>query len=140
MIKRKYYPYWEWEEYYCGMWRDVNKTEKDEFISCAVEFMNNTTNFGNYMLQTVDQWPISSAQNLSNTGMNRRAWLGQAACCVAFNCPESAVRQAWNMLDAQKQTAANTEADIAIMYWEENYATEEEDEEISESKRSRGCA
>ena len=128
-MKREYYPYWQWEEYQFGMWNEIAINKREAMFQSTVEFMKQTNKFGNYMLQVVDQWPISCAQNLSNSGMNRRAWIGQAACCLAFGCPEHLVRQAWNVITEEHQKAANTEADIAIMYWEENYSKRGDNDE-----------
>jgi hypothetical protein len=35
------------------------------------------------MLRVIREWPVAASVNLSNTAMNQRAWLGQAACCLA---------------------------------------------------------
>lgn len=121
-IIREYYPYWEWEEYTCEMWRSTTKQEEEELLKQAIEFTGDYKKYGEYMIQAVDQWPISCAQNLSCTGMNRQAWIGHAACCIALNCPEHITRKAWHHLTQEQQDLANAEADKAIKYWETDYA------------------
>jgi len=69
----------------------------------------------------VKEWPNACEQNLTNTNINRRAWVGHAACCLAFGCPEYITREAWGFLSDKQRDDANKQADYAIMIWEENY-------------------
>lgn len=121
-IIREYFPFWEWEEYTCGMWRSTTKQEEPELLRLAVLFTGDHSRYGEYMIQAVDQWPISCRQNLSAKGINRQAWIGHAACCIALNCPEHITRKAWHFLTQSQQDLANAEADKAIKYWETDYA------------------
>ncbi len=73
------------------------------------------------MGRVVDEWKNSCEHNLTNKTQNRKAWIGHAACALAFNCPEDIVREAWGYLTEKQQIAANCKAVNAIEYWEENY-------------------
>ncbi len=117
-IKRIYHPYWLWEEAQHNMWGHVD--DKEKHINDCVELMNDTEKFASYMMDVVNQWEYSCEHNLSNTEYNRRAWLGWAACALAFNCPENITRIAWGKISEEKQNAANNEAEKAIKYWETN--------------------
>jgi hypothetical protein len=74
------------------------------------------------MLKAIDLWPVSCEHNLSCTGMNRQAWIGHAACCIATGCPEHITRLAWHTLTQKQQDEANAKADFAIKTWEERNA------------------
>jgi hypothetical protein len=54
--------------------------------------------------------------------MNRQAYIGHAAACIAIGSPEYITRLAWHQLTNDQQDKANNKADIAIKTWEENYA------------------
>ena len=120
-IVQVWYHYEKWEEYHAGMWRQVSKDEEMVYLKQAIEFTGNTEKYGNFMLEVIEEWPISCEQNLTNLSVNRRAWIGHAACCIAFNCPEHIVRSAWWRLTEQQRKDANVKADLAIAKWEERY-------------------
>jgi hypothetical protein len=117
-IKRVYYPYWQWEDYQQGMWRILPKQEEQEYLNKAIEFTGNYKLYGSYMLKVLQEYPISCKQFLTNLSINRRAWIGHAACNIAINCPEYITRQAWKQLTDNQRILANLEADKAILKWE----------------------
>ena len=120
-IKQIYHHYEEWEEYRYGMWRIILGAKRKEFLEQTIKFIGNTELYGSYMLKVVDMWPISCEQNLTCPGINKQAWIGQAACCIALGCPEDITREAWRYLSKKQQDQANEKADIAIKTWEEKY-------------------
>lgn len=120
-MDKKYYPYWEWEEYKEGMWRTTSNEERKKLLKKAIKFTGNYKLYGKYMLQVIKLWEKSCEQNLLNTGTNRRAWVGHSAVCIAINCPEDITREAWRHLTEEQQEKANNQADIAIKKWEDNY-------------------
>ena len=120
-IRQVYYHYEQWEEYEYGMWRITRGKERRLLIEKAIEFMMNVELYGNYMIQAVEDWPISCEQNLTCPGINKQAWIGQAACCIAIYCPEDVTRFEWRFLDKKKQDEANAKANVAISYWKDKY-------------------
>jgi hypothetical protein len=120
-MKKRWHHYLKWEDYQNGMYRTLYGDEKKESLAKAVEFTGNAELYGNWMLEVVEKWPISCEQNLSDTGMNRQAWIGHAACCLAIGCPEDVTREAWAQLSQQQQDEANAKADFAIELWEAIY-------------------
>lgn len=121
-MKRVYHRYEVWEEYAHGMWRKVSNNEYDEFLRKAIEFTGDTELYGSYMMRVANEWPYSCEHNLTCSGMNRQAWIGHAACCLAISCPEYITRDAWWMLSQEQRDKANLKADEAIAYWESKYA------------------
>jgi hypothetical protein len=102
------------------MWRKVSANEEPEYLKKAIAFTGNHKLYGSYMMKVIQSWPISCEQNLTDLSINRRAWVGHAACCLAINCPEYITRQAWAFLNKEQQDLANNEADRAIEKWERN--------------------
>jgi len=92
-------------------WEMADKAEK--VLCCPVLFFNNC-----HMVFL--KWPISVSVNLSNKKCNRRAWIGQAACCIAFGCNEISVRIAWGRMSLAQKNAANKIADKFINSFEVN--------------------
>lgn len=117
-IERKYYPYTQWEDYKAGMWRDVSKDNEEWYFQKALKFTGNAEMYGKWMLKVIEKWSIACEQNLMNVEINRQAWIGQAACCLALKCPEHITRKAWNCLSKEQQDKANKKADFAIQRWE----------------------
>lgn len=113
-----YHPYWKWEEIKHNMWGSVE--DHDKYLAITIILMSDDRKFGSYMIQVVNKWRYSCEHNLTNTTQNRIAWLGQAACALALNCPEYIVREAWWKLSEKQQHLANQQAESAINYWEKN--------------------
>lgn len=102
------------------MWLDVEDREKR--LQAAIEFTGNHKLYGQAMARVVMEWPISAENALTDSGLNRKAWVGHAACALAIGCPEDIVRQAWGFLTDEQRLLANKAADRAIALWEEHYA------------------
>jgi len=121
MIERIYIRWDWWEEYHFGLWRNVYGEERDKYLKMAIRFTGNAELYGKYMLLALRRWPYSCTNNLSNTSINRQAWIGHAACCIAIGCPEDITRLAWHELTQEQQDLANHKADIAIATWEQYF-------------------
>jgi len=120
-LKRVYHPYWLWEEYHAGMWKKAHAKEEAGLLQTAIEFTGNAELYGRSMIEAVHLWPWSCEHNLTCKSMNRQAWIGHAACCIAIACPEYITRLAWHTLSQKQQDDANSKADTAIEYWEHHY-------------------
>jgi hypothetical protein len=121
-MKKLWHHYLTWEDYQNGMYRTLSGDEKKAVYDKAVEFTGNPELYGNWMLEVVEKWPIACEQNLSDTGMNRQAWIGHAATCLAIGSPEDITREAWSDLTEDQQNKANAKADMAIALWEAIHA------------------
>lgn len=114
--KRIYHPVRLWEEMEHNMWGTVE--DKAGYLARALEFTGNAPLYGSFMQRVIREWHWSCENALTDVSMNRRAWLGHAACALAFRCPENIVRQAWGHLSNDQQRRANAEATKAIGDWE----------------------
>ena len=118
-MKRIYHPYTSWEEYHAGMWAIIPREEEARLLPLAIELTGDAVLYGSWMLKVLDAWPISCEHNLTDTGMNRQAWIGHAAVTLALKCPEHITRRAWWNLTQRQQDEANAKADEAIRQWED---------------------
>ena len=119
-----WHPYWLWEDVKAGMWNKVDSSKRANFLKQAIEFTGDHEKYGTFMRKVVIDWPLASEHNLTETSMNRLAWIGHAACCLAIGCPEDITRQAWAHLSQQQQEKANQQAQNALQQWEKNYQSQ----------------
>ena len=122
-MKQVYHPYWLWEDWKMGMWRNVCGKKRSDYLQKAIEFTGNHQLYGFFMRKVLREWKYAAEHNLTNKSLNRKAWVGHAATCLAFNCPEDITRLAWHRLTQEQQDLANAEADKAIAEWELRYET-----------------
>jgi len=73
------------------------------------------------MQRVTVEWPNSCINALTDYNLNRKAWIGHAACALALRCPEDITRQAWGLLTNEQRILANHQADRAIQSWEMRY-------------------
>lgn len=117
---RVWHPYYLWEEFQYGMWNEASDKKKQ--LAIAVKFTGDHKEYGKYMNRVINEWPISCENALTDYALNRRAWLGHAACALYARLPEHIVREAWGHLTDEQQLLANREASHYISVWERNYA------------------
>lgn len=118
-LKRVYHPVSAWEEVRHNMWGDVD--DRPAWIERAIEFTGDHKTYGSFMRRVVREWPISCENALTDYRINRKAWIGHAACALAMRCPEDVVRGAWGILTDEQRLLANREAERSIAIWEIDY-------------------
>lgn len=121
-MKRVWHPYWDWED--LDMWSPPPASDRKRLVKKAVVFTGDYKLYGRWMLKVVDKWPISCEHNLTAVELNRRAWIGHAACFMAIGSPEDVTREAWGILSDEQRELANLKADEAIAEWEKRYESE----------------
>jgi hypothetical protein len=115
-LQRIWRPIESWEEISHNMWGEAKN--RRELLRRAVIFTGNHRLYGRYMARVVAEWSNSCANALTDYNLNRRAWVGHAACALALQCPEDVTREAWGRLTDEQRLLANRQADRAIQSWE----------------------
>lgn len=118
-MKRVYHPWWVWEEVKHNMWGAVD--DRQAMLRRAIEFTGDHKLYGRWMRKVIAAWPNSCENALTDASLNKRAWIGHAACAMAFRCPEDIVRQAWGHLSDEQRLLANKEAERALRLWQDAY-------------------
>lgn len=118
---RVYHDYRRWEDFKNGMWRNVSGKEIESLLPAAIEFTGDHERYGKAMMSVIMRWKYSCEHNLTDSGLNKRAWIGHAACSLELGFPEVVVRAAWKHLTDEQRYLANKQADIAIEQWKSNY-------------------
>lgn len=118
-IKQVFYRYEMWEDYQSGMYNPGNDAA---LIDKAVELLSDETLCREHMQKVVSEWPIATAEVLTNPESNGRAWLGQCACFMYAGCHDEETRKAWVLLNPSVQRMANKIADRVIKGWLSEYS------------------
>ncbi len=118
-MTRVYHPYTVWEDFRAGMYVYSSNPAKD--AEEARQLLASPDALREAMSDVVNAWPKASEQFITNTESNRRAWLGQAACCYRLGVPAIATRAAWWLLTEDQQDLANAAADSVLHQWDEEH-------------------
>jgi hypothetical protein len=122
MNERLYHPVHLWEDAKNGLFETTPTALDDEgpaLIAASADLLKSEDGLLSAMSHVAETWRYSAEVNLSNKSMNRRAWLGQAACCFECGANENLVKAAWWSLTEDEMAAANGIADIVIAQWEQ---------------------
>ncbi len=76
------------------------------------DFLKDDKKFKNALNHVINEWKYSCEHYLTNSSLNRIAWLGQAAMCYATGIP-AIFRSGFNLLTEEQQNRANL---IALEY------------------------
>lgn len=115
-----YHPVHLWEEISHNMWGEVE--DKGGALGKAIEFTGDHILYGKHMMRVIKEWPYSCENALTDNSINKKAWIGHAACALAMLCPEDIVRKAWGYLTDEQRLLANGQAIAAIGHWQSDYA------------------
>ena len=118
MIPRIYHRWENWECYPAGFFEvhpPEGMTEKDCQEKYA-EFLRDIPLFKSWAYKVLEEWPNSCEHNLTNSTMNRIAWIGQSSVCLAYGIPAK-YRGGYHFLTESEQLKADETALEVINYW-----------------------
>ena len=110
-----------WEDFQNGMYDQFKPDQEEGLILKAIDILTSEKLFLAACKSVILTWPISSKVNLTNTGCNRKAWLGHASCSLIHKVPEVCTRKAWGRMSEEQQVRANKIAQIVINSFELEY-------------------
>lgn len=114
---RIFHTFDKWEAVSAGFFlpgikgRDKSDCEQEYGI-----FLGDSARFAAGILKVFKEWPNSCEHNLTNSSMNRIAWIGQAAACAALGLP-STYRAGFSQLSPESQHGANLVALEHLNKW-----------------------
>ncbi len=104
---RIFHTFDKWEAVAAGFFAPgIKGRDKEECEQEYGVFLADKERFSAGITKVFKEWPSSCEHNLTNSSMNRIAWIGQAAACAALGLP-SAYRGGFSKLPTETQTAAN---------------------------------
>lgn len=117
-LKRIWHHWEKWECYRAGFFNTVppGNMSEDEARQAYANFLSDTFAFELAMCRVWIEWPHSCEQFLTNPSMNRIAWLGQSAMCIATGVP-SVFKGGFRLLSDDAQRQANAIADRYLQTW-----------------------
>ena len=116
ITERIYHHFNLWEDYHNGMYCEDSKNRKHR-VKAAADILGECSICKIAMQLVIDKWIYACEHNLSNPEINRRAWLGQAACSIYANVHEDETREAWGTLTNEQRQMANEIATKIIKKW-----------------------
>lgn len=115
--KRIFHTYDKWECHKAGFYASsVDGKTAEECQIDYRDFLANTERFSKALQKVITEWPHSCEHYLTNTAMNRIAWLGQASMCYETGIP-SKFCSGFNLLTEGQQGEANDLALDALNDW-----------------------
>ena len=115
-MQRIFHHFSLWEDFHAGMY-DENKDGRQERVRKAAHILGTPDICRVAMEKVVSEWKISTEYNLSNAEINRKAWLGQAACSCYGGVHEDETREAWGIMTEAQRIEANKIAAEIIRKW-----------------------
>lgn len=117
-MNRIYHTWDKWECYPAGFYEDAppRGMSAQQCKEAYAEFLRDSQAFRSALSVVLETWRNSCEHYLSNVNMNRIAWLGQAALCVATGIP-AAYRSGYHLLSEADKMSADLVALEALNKW-----------------------
>lgn len=114
---RIFHTFDKWECHKAGMYaQKVEGKKQEECENEFAQFLSDSALFSETLEKVTSEWKHSCEHYLTNTSMNRIAWLGQASVCYATGIP-SKYSSGWNLLTTKQQDEANEVALVSLNKW-----------------------
>jgi|TARA_Y100000310_G_scaffold343098_1_gene449175 ParB-like chromosome segregation protein Spo0J len=114
---RIFHTHESWECYQAGFYATTKEgMKKDECEQAYAEFLADIPKFADALDHVVTEWKHSCEHYLTNSAMNRIAWLGQAGACYSLGIP-STFRGGFHLLTKDQQAEADATALIYLNKW-----------------------
>ena len=118
-MKQIFHHYELWEDYKYGFYNNISGNDKEIKLKQVVEMFNSEKTTREMMFKVINEWEYSCEHNLTNEGMNKIAYIGQAACALYKNIPNTITMQGWHLLTDKVRERSNQIAEEALKYWED---------------------
>ena len=121
-IQRVYHPYNLWEDYKHCFYDNCSGEEGKTKKQLAIDLLSNEECLNVYMGRIIKEWFYSCEHNLTNPAMNKIAYIGQAACSLYANIPNTITMDAWGELTDEQKSTADKVALSKLKEWELKYS------------------
>jgi hypothetical protein len=117
-VERIFHTWDKWECYPAGFYENdpPDGMSAADATKAYGDFLRDTPRFEAALRRVITEWKFSCEHYLSNENMNRIAWLGQAAMCIATRVP-AGFRSGFHRLTEQEKETANRSALVALNEW-----------------------
>ena len=94
-MEQVFYPWDLWEDHKHGFYNNVSGLNKKKLEEKVLEVFSNESMTLMFMSSVLDNWKFSCEHNFTNPSINKIAYLGQAACCLAYGVPSTVTMSYW---------------------------------------------
>lgn len=115
-MKQIFHNFTKWEDYKQGFYNSICEDVK-EHMQKSIDLLSNQEMFYRYAKKVIENWKYSCEQNLTDPSLNKIAYIGQSACCMANGTPAFVTRNAWSYIDEEDQRLANETARKVLKEW-----------------------
>jgi len=115
-IKQIFHHFSLWEDNKKGFY-DTVCADYSDHVQKSVKLLSDQEEFRKYAEKVIKEWVYSCEQNLTDPSLNKIAYIGQSACCMANNTPAFVTRNAWSYIDETDQRKANETAREILREW-----------------------
>lgn len=117
-MKRVFHPWDKWEDFQHNFYGGVTSDfEKDNTLELYASLLRDLPRFEAALQVITRDWRYSCEHNLTNTALNRVAYLGQAACALTYKVPHSLSMGGYNLLSDEEKAAADAMAQKYLDLW-----------------------
>lgn len=114
---RVFHTFDKWECVQHGMYATCKDGwSKEQCEQAYFDLLSDAVAFRAEADAVIADWPLSCEHYLTNTAMNRVAWIGQAAVCHKYGVPAKFCG-GWSLLSEEQQSAANAVALQVLNDW-----------------------
>lgn len=118
--KQIFHHFSKWEDYKAGLY-ETTCLDIKEHIQKSIDLLSNQKEFEKYASIIIKDWVYSCEHNLTDPSLNKIAYIGQSACCIANNTPAFVTRLAWSYIEEHNQVRANKTARKILKKWQYNH-------------------
>lgn len=111
-MTRIYHHYEKWEDWKQGFY-DNSRTDQNKII----DFFNDQEKLKEYMYKASYEWKHSFEQHMTNPSVNRIAFIGQAASCLATGASCFETMKAWSFLSEEIRNSSDKIAEEVLNEW-----------------------
>jgi hypothetical protein len=115
-MKQIFHHFTKWEDYKAGFYNS-SCSNIENHIASSIKLLSNQDDFYIAAIRVINEWVISCEQNLTDTSINKIAYIGQSACCMANGTPSFATKRAWAYIDDDDKILANQTAKKVLNIW-----------------------
>lgn len=116
-MKQIYHHFSKWEDYKNGFYNS-SCNELNQHINKSIELLSNQDEFYKIAKLLVNNWTFCIEHNLTDSSINKIAYIGQASCCFKNKTPSFVTKQAWGYIDEDTRIKANATAKKVLKEWE----------------------
>lgn len=118
--KQIFHHFSKWEDYKMGFY-DSTCENVNEHIQKSIDLLSDQKKFKKFAEKLIIDWKFSCEQNLTDPSLNKIAYIGQGACCIANSTPSFVTRLAWSYIEEENQKKANKTAKKILKKWQYNH-------------------